>query len=112
MEDQHVQINDVLVRDVTLPNTIKQAIERKLSQEQMALEYEFKLESARKEAEKVRIDAKGKADANRILNSSLTTNILRDKGIEATTKLSESPNAKVIVIGSGKDGLPIILGNQ
>ena len=112
VEEQHVQINDVLVRDVTLPNTIKQAIERKLSQEQMSLEYEFKLESARKEAEKVRIDAQGKADANRILNSSLTTNILRDKGIEATTKLSESPNSKVIVIGSGKDGLPIILGNQ
>jgi len=112
VEAQHVQINDVLVRDVTLPNTIKQAIERKLSQEQMFLEYEFKLESARKEAEKVRIDAQGKADANRILNSSLTTNILRDKGIEATTKLSESPNAKVIVIGSGKDGLPTILGNQ
>ena len=112
VESQHVQINAVLVRDVTLPQTIKQAIERKLSQEQMSLEYEFKLESARKEAEKVRIDAKGKADANRILNSSLTTNILRDKGIEATTKLSESPNAKVIVIGSGKDGLPIILGNQ
>jgi regulator of protease activity HflC (stomatin/prohibitin superfamily) len=112
VEAQHVQINDVLVRDVTLPNTIKQAIERKLSQEQMSLEYEFKLESARKEAEKVRIDAQGKADANRILNSSLTTNILRDKGIEATTKLSESPNSKVIVIGSGKDGLPIILGNQ
>jgi regulator of protease activity HflC (stomatin/prohibitin superfamily) len=112
VEAQHVQINDVLVRDVTLPNTIKQAIERKLSQEQMSLEYEFKLESARKEAEKVRIDAQGKADANRILNSSLTTNILRDKGIEATTKLAESPNSKVIVIGSGKDGLPIILGNQ
>ena len=112
VESQYVQINDVLVRDVTLPNTIKQAIERKLSQEQMALEYEFKLESARKEAEKVRIDAKGKADANRILNSSLTTNILRDKGIEATIKLAESPNSKVIVIGSGKDGLPIILGNQ
>jgi|TARA_B110000444_G_scaffold260695_1_gene308741 regulator of protease activity HflC (stomatin/prohibitin superfamily) len=112
VEKQYVQINDVLVRDVTLPNTIKQAIERKLSQEQMSLEYEFKLESARKEAEKVRIDAQGKADANRILNSSLTTNILRDKGIEATTKLAESPNSKVIVIGSGKDGLPIILGNQ
>ena len=112
VEEQYVQINDVLVRDVTLPNTIKQAIERELSQEQMSLEYEFKLESARKEAEKVRIDAKGKADANRILNSSLTINILRDKGIEATTKLAESPNSKVIVIGSGKDGLPIILGNQ
>ena len=112
VEAQYVQINDVLVRDVTLPNTIKQAIERKLSQEQMALEYEFKLESARKEAEKVRIDAKGKADANRILNSSLTTNILKDEGIEATIKLAESPNSKVIVIGSSKDGLPIILGNQ
>jgi regulator of protease activity HflC (stomatin/prohibitin superfamily) len=112
VEKQYVQINDVLVRDVTLPNTIKQAIERKLSQEQMSLEYEFKLESARKEAEKVRIDAQGKADANRILNSSLTTNILRDKGIEATSMLAKSPNSKVIVIGSGKDGLPIILGNQ
>ena len=112
VQEQFVQINAVLVRDVTLPTTIKQAIERKLSQEQMSLEYEFKLESARKEAEKVRIDAQGKADANRILNSSLTTNILRDKGIEATTKLAESPNTKVIIIGSGKDGLPIILGNQ
>ena len=111
VQDQYVQINAVLVRDVTL-QTIKQAIERKLSQEQQSLEYEFRLESARKEAEKVRIDAQGKADANRILNSSLTTNILRDKGIEATTKLAESPNTKVIVIGSGKDGLPIILGNQ
>ena len=60
VESQHVQINAVLVRDVTLPQTIKQAIERKLSQEQMSLEYEFKLESARKEAEKVRIDAKVK----------------------------------------------------
>ena len=112
VQEQFVQINAVLVRDVTLPTTIKQAIERKLSQEQMSLEYEFKLESARKEAEKVRIDAQGKADANRILNSSLTTNILRDKGIEATSKLAESPNSKVVIIGSGKDGLPIILGNQ
>lgn len=112
VQEQYVQINAVLVRDVTLPQTIKQAIERKLSQEQMSLEYEFKLESARKEAEKVIIDARGKADANRILNSTLTTNILRDKGIEATMSLAQSPNAKVVIIGSGKDGLPIILGNQ
>lgn len=112
VQDQYVQINAVLVRDVTLPQTIKQAIERKLSQEQMSLEYEFKLESARKEAEKVIIDARGKADANRILNSTLTTNILRDKGIEATMSLAQSPNSKVVIIGSGKDGLPIILGNQ
>ena len=93
------------------PN-IKAAIERKLTQEQEALEYVFRLEKARQEAEKLRIDAEGKANANRILNSSLTANILRDKGIEATMKLSESPNTKTVIIGSGSDGLPIILGNQ
>ena len=65
-----------------------------------------------KEAEKVRIEAKGKADANRILAASLTTNVLKDKGIEATIKLAESGNSKVIVIGSGEDGLPLILGNN
>jgi regulator of protease activity HflC (stomatin/prohibitin superfamily) len=110
--DQYIQLNEILVRDVTLPPTIKEAIERKLKQEQESLEYEFRLESARKEAEKVRIDAQGKADANRILNSSLTNNILKDKGIEATIKLSQSNNSKVIVIGSGDSGLPIILGNN
>ncbi len=112
VEGQHVQLNAVLVRDVTLPASIKEAIQRKLTQEQEALEYEFRLEKARQEAEKVRIDAEGKAVANRILAASLTSNILKEKGIEATIKLSESPNAKVIVIGNSKDGLPLILGNQ
>lgn len=112
LETQYVQLNEVLVRDVTLPATIKDAIERKLKQEQESLEYEFRLVTAAKEAEKVIIEAKGKADANRILSESLTDKILQDKGIEATIKLSESNNSKVIVIGSGKDGMPIILGNQ
>jgi prohibitin 1 len=112
LENQNVQLNEVLVRDVTLPPTIKEAIERKLKQEQESLEYEFRLVTAQKEAEKQIIEAQGKADANRILSASLTDKILQDKGIEATTKLAESPNSKVIVIGSGKDGLPIILGNQ
>jgi len=108
---QHVQINGVLVRDVTLPSTIKEAIERKLGQEQEFLEYEFRLQKAKKEAEKQRIEAQGKADANRILSASLTDKILRDKGIEATLKLSESPNSKVVIVG-GKDGMPLILGNN
>ncbi|WP_430408350.1 prohibitin family protein [Kordia sp.] len=112
LEKQFVQLNEVLVRDVTLPNTIKDAIERKLKQEQESLEYEFRLVTAAKEAEKVIIEAQGKADANKILSASLTDKILQDKGIEATIKLSESPNSKVIVIGSGDSGLPIILGNQ
>ena len=112
VEGQYVQLNAVLVRDVTLPIAIREAIERKLNQEQEALEYEFRIEKATQEAERQRIDAEGKATANRILSASLTDKILREKGIEATIKLSESPNSKVIVIGSGKGGLPIILGNQ
>jgi prohibitin 1 len=109
---QYVQLNEILVRDVTLPNTIKDAIERKLKQEQESLEYEFRLITADKEAQKQRIEAQGKADANRILSASLTDKILQDKGIEATLKLAESPNSKVVIIGSGKDGMPIILGNN
>ena len=112
VDDQYIQLNEVLVRDVTLPPTIREAIERKLQQEQQSLEYEFRLVTAAKEAEKQRIEAKGKADANRILAASLTPNILKDKGIEATLKLAESTNAKVVVVGSGNDGLPLILGNN
>lgn len=112
LEKQYVQLNEVLVRDVTLPPTIKDAIERKLKQEQESLEYEFRLVTAAKEAEKVIIEAEGKAESNRILSASLTDKILQDKGIDATLKLAESSNTKVIVIGAGDSGLPIILGNQ
>ena len=76
------------------------------------MEYEFRIEKAKQEAEKQRIDAEGKATANRILSASITNMILKEKGIEATKELSTSPNAKGIVIGSGEDGMPIILGGQ
>ncbi|WP_274475451.1 prohibitin family protein [Mangrovimonas aestuarii] len=112
LDNQYIVLDEVLVRDVTLPSTIKEAIERKLRQEQESLEYEFRLEKAQKEAQRQRIEAQGKADANKILSASLTDKILQDKGIEATVKLSESQNSKVIVIGSGDSGMPIILGNQ
>ncbi len=112
LDKQFVQLNNVLIRDVTLPPTIKGAIERKLKQEQEALEYEFRIEKAKQEAERQRIDAEGKARANRILSQSLTDKILKEKGIEATKELSKSPNSKVIVVGGGKGGLPIILGNN
>lgn len=111
LDKQYVQLNDVLIRDITLPPTIKTAIENKLKQEQESLEYEFKLSKAQKEAERQKIDAEGKANANRILNASLTDNILKEKGIEATLELAKSPNAKVVIIG-GKDGMPIILGDK
>ena len=112
LKDQYLIVKRVLVEDVKLPTTIRTAIETKLKQEQESLEYEFRLAKAKKEAERQKIDAEGKATANRILSASLTDKILQEKGIEATLKLSESTNSKVIVIGSGKDGLPIILGNQ
>lgn len=112
LKTQFIRLNEVLVRDITLPLTIKTAIENKLRQEQEALEYEFKLKKANKEAQKIRIEAQGKADANRILSASLTDKILQEKGIEATLKLSESPNAKIIVVGGGKSGLPLILNSS
>ncbi len=112
VENQYIVLDEILVRDVTLPPTIKDAIERKLKQEQESLEYEFRLVTADKEAQRQIIEAQGKADANRILSASLTDKILQDKGIEATLKLSESPNAKVVIVGSGDNGLPIILGNN
>ena len=112
VEDQYIQLNDILVRDVTLPPTIREAIEKKLKQEQETLEYEFRLVTAEKEAERQRIEARGKADANRILSASLTDKILQDKGIDATIKLAESPNSKVVIVGSGESGLPLILGNN
>ena len=111
LDKQFIQLNEILVRDITLPTTIKTAIESKLKQEQESLEYEFKLQKAKKEAEKVRIEAQGKADANRILNASLTPNILKEKGIEATLQLAKSPGAKTVIIG-GSDGMPLILGGK
>ena len=111
VEKQYVQLNAVLVRNVTLPVKIKNYIEKKLGQEQETLEYEFRLEKAKKVAERQRIDATGKAEANKILSASLTDKILKEKGIEATLELSKSPNSKVVIIG-GADGMPIILGDN
>lgn len=110
IESRFIDLDAVLIRQVGLPETLQAAIERKLEQEQKSLEYKFKIEQAQKEAERRRIEAKGKAVANRLLSQSLTDEILRDKGIEATLKLAESDNAKVVVVGSGKNGLPLILG--
>lgn len=111
-EDNNIQMRALLIRSINLPDQIKNAIENKLKQEQEALAYQFRLEREKSEAERKRIAAEGEAQANSIINSSLTDELLKMRGIEATTQLSESQNAKVIVIGSGSDGLPLILGNN
>lgn len=102
----------VLIRSILLPDQIKNAIENKLQQEQEALAYQFRLDKEKSEAERKRIAAEGESRANNIINNSLTNNLLKMRGIEATLELSKSPNAKVIVIGSGGDGMPLILGNN
>lgn len=113
LEANYVDLRASLIRDIALPEKIQSAIERKLQQEQEAEEYKYRLDKEKQEAERKIIEAQAKADANRILNASLTDNILRDKGIEATLELANSPNTKVIVVGGdGGEGLPLILGGN
>lgn len=108
----NIEMRALLIRSIKLPEQIRLAIENKLKQEQEALAYQFRLDKERSEAERKEIAAKGEANANEIINNSLTPNLLKMRGIEATTELANSQNSKVIVVGSGKDGLPLILGGN
>lgn len=112
LSNNYIALRATLIRDIALPQKVRAAIEDKIEAEQTALKYEYVLDRERKEAERKIIEAEAKAESNRILNTSLSANILRDKGIEATMELANSPNTKVIVVGGGEDGLPLILGNQ
>lgn len=108
---KYITMDAILIRSVKLPEKLKAAIEQKLEEEQLAFQFDFKLERERKEAERKIIEAQAKADANRILNASLSANILKDKGIEATLELAQSPNSKVVIVGGGSNGLPLIINN-
>ncbi len=111
VSQKHLVLDAVLIRSVTLPDNLRNAIEKKLEEEQLSLQYQYKIDRERQEAERRVIEAQAKADANRILNASLTDKILRDKGIEATLELAQSANSKVVVVGGSGDGLPLILNN-
>jgi regulator of protease activity HflC (stomatin/prohibitin superfamily) len=111
-ENNNIQMQALLIRSINLPDQIKSAIESKLQQEQEALAYQFRLQRETSEAERKRIEAEGIAAFNDIINASLTERILKQRGIEATIDLAKSPNSKVVVIGGGKEGLPLILGNN
>lgn len=116
LEKRHIVLEEILIRDIKLPAGLSQSIEQKLQAEQAT-------QRAREEAERLIIQAKADstakmigattaAAANRAINASLNDNLLKWKGIEATIKLSESPNSKVVVIGNSKNGLPLILGDK
>ncbi len=112
MGDNFIELKALLFRSIKLPPKIKESIEQKLAADQEAQKYDYLIEKEKKEAERRRIDAEGKAAANKILSASLTDKILKEKGILATEELAKSSNSKIIVIGSGEGGLPIILNGE
>jgi regulator of protease activity HflC (stomatin/prohibitin superfamily) len=112
VEARFVSIDDVPIERISLPGTVAQAIEAKLAQQQLDEEYVYRIEVAAKEAERKRIEASGQKAYNDLLNQSLTPTLLQWKGIQATEELAKSPNTKVVVVGSGKNGLPVILGQD
>jgi len=103
-----VTVEDVLIRSVTLPERVADAIERKAEQYQAMLEYDFRLAREEKEKQRKKIEAEGIREFQDIVAKTITEEYLRLRGIEATMTLATSKNSKTIIIG-GKDGLPVIL---
>ncbi|NLT52222.1 MAG: prohibitin family protein [Ignavibacteria bacterium] len=106
-----VYVESVPLRQIILPPGLAKAIEQKLEADQESQRMEFILLKEKQEADRKRIEAQGIADFQDIVSKGISDQLLKWKGIEATEKLANSPNSKIIVVGSGKDGLPIILGN-
>jgi regulator of protease activity HflC (stomatin/prohibitin superfamily) len=103
-------VENVLLRDIQLPTTLKASIEAKQQAEQESLAMGFRLQKERQEAERKRIEAQGIRDFQQTVSQGISTQLLEWKGIEATETLAKSPNSKIVVIGSPKNGLPLILG--
>jgi regulator of protease activity HflC (stomatin/prohibitin superfamily) len=107
-----IQILDTLVLSIVLPPDIVAAINRQTEQFYMIQEYKFRVEREAEESKRKQIEADGIAAFQRTVSQGISESYLRWRGIEATLALAQSSNAKIVVIGSGKDGLPIILGND
>ncbi|PIQ08961.1 MAG: membrane protease subunit, stomatin/prohibitin [Ignavibacteriales bacterium CG18_big_fil_WC_8_21_14_2_50_31_20] len=107
-----ITIEEAPLREIVLPPGLTRSIEEKLQAEQESQRMEFVLRKETQEAERKRIEAKGIKDFQTIVSEGINDQLLRWKGIEATEKLAASQNSKVVVIGAGKDGLPLILGNN
>jgi regulator of protease activity HflC (stomatin/prohibitin superfamily) len=103
-------VENVLLRDIQLPATLKASIEAKQQAEQEALAMNFRLQKETQEAQRKRIEAAGVRDFQQIVAQGITPSLLEWKGIEATENLAKSPNTKVVVVGNNKNGLPLILG--
>jgi regulator of protease activity HflC (stomatin/prohibitin superfamily) len=106
-----IQILDTLVLSIELPPDIVAAINRQTEQYYMIQEYKFRVEREAEESKRKQIEADGIAAFQKTVSQGISESYLRWRGIEATLMLAQSQNAKIVVIGTGKDGLPIILGN-
>src|SRR5215217_1681065 len=106
-----VTIYDTLLYGIELPPAVVAAINRKAEQYYISEEYRFRIEREKRETDRKRIEAEGIRDFQQTVSQGISASYLRWRGIEATLQLSQSTNSKVVVIGGGKDGLPIILGN-
>ena len=107
-----VTVENTPIRNVALPSQLTEAIEQKQRADQESQRMEFILTKEKQEADRKRIEAKGIADFQTIVAAGISDQLLRWKGIEATEKLASSQNTKVIIVGAGKDGLPIILDTK
>ncbi len=107
-----VYIDDIIIRTVALPDDVRDAIEDKLVYQQRWQAYEFRLAEERQEAERKQIEAEGIRAYQATVKETLDDQLIRWQGVQATLRLSESENAKVVVIGAGENGLPVILGSQ
>ncbi|CAM3742510.1 prohibitin family protein [Aquirufa aurantiipilula] len=104
-------LEQLLIRNITLPNSVKQSIESKINAEQDAQKMQFVLQKEKQEAERKRVEAQGIADYQRILSTGLSDRQLQYESILAQKELAKSPNSKIIIMGNGKSS-PIILGGN
>jgi regulator of protease activity HflC (stomatin/prohibitin superfamily) len=109
---RYIKVDDVIIKEVVLPEMIQTAIEMKLEMEQRAKAMEYVLDKEMQEARRKEIEAAGFQKYNEIITRSLTPDLLKWRGIEATRDLAASTNAKIVVVGTGPQGLPIILGSD
>ena len=107
-----IVIENVLLRDLQLPDTLKQAIEAKQQAQQEAQRMEFVLQREKQESERKRVEAQGIKDFQNIVTEGISEKLLEWKGIEATIELARSNNAKVVVVGNTKAGLPLIFSGD
>eukprot|EP00747_Dinoflagellata_sp_TGD_P167457 gnl/TRDRNA2_/TRDRNA2_191901_c0_seq1.p1 gnl/TRDRNA2_/TRDRNA2_191901_c0~~gnl/TRDRNA2_/TRDRNA2_191901_c0_seq1.p1 ORF type:complete len:403 (-),score=70.40 gnl/TRDRNA2_/TRDRNA2_191901_c0_seq1:54-1262(-) len=107
-----IVVEDVLLKAVKLPKQLTSAIEMKAQAEQEAQRMEFILQKERQEAERKQIEAEGIAKFQKIVSNGISPELLKWKGIEATEKLAESSNAKVVIMGNGKNSLPVLMNSD